>query len=116
VAKLKLLEHGLLDAAQGLDDIHIRVRRRKDKTKVPDRADVVNNDDSGDDESAFPDESQQDFIQRINIYVTLHLGRASSSTRDSYKDGLVFQAKKDITNEFLKSTLLKKCQNSDCGW
>ena len=28
MAKLKLLERGLLDAAQGVDDIHIRVSRR----------------------------------------------------------------------------------------
>lgn len=116
MAKLKLLEHGLLDAAQGLDDIQIRIRRRKDKIKVPENADVEGNDDSGDDETAFPDESQQDFIQRINIYVAIHLGQASSSTRDSYKDGLVFRARKDVINEFLKATQLKKCQNSDCGW
>jgi hypothetical protein len=98
LAKLRLLERGLLDAAQGIDDMQLRTQRNKDK------------------EEEVSQESPQAFIARINLYVAIHLARAPNNTRDSYKDALVYQARKDLINDFLKSCLLKKCQNSDCGW
>jgi hypothetical protein len=98
LAKLRLLERGLLDAAQGIDDMQLRTQRNKDKEEEVSR------------------ESPQAFIARINLYVAIHLARTPNNTRDSYKDALVYQARKDLINDFLKSCLLKKCQNSDCGW
>ena len=88
-----------MDAAQGVDDMHLRTQRNKDK-----------------EEEEVPQESPQAFITRINLYVAIHLARAPNNTRDSYKDTLVYQARKDLINEFLKSCMLKKCQNNDCGW
>ena len=94
-----MLERGLLDAAQGVDDMQIRIQRNKDK-----------------EEEEVSQESPQAFIARINLYVAIHIARTPNNTRDSYKDALVYQARKDVINEFLKLCILKKCQNSDCGW
>ena len=87
-----------MDAAQGVDDMQLRTQRNKDK------------------EEGASQESPQAFIARINLYVAIHIARTPNSNRDSYKDALVYQARKDLINDFLKSCLLKKCQNSDCGW
>ena len=98
LAKLRLLERGLLDAAQGVDDMQLRTQHNKDKGEEVSR------------------ESPQAFITRINLYVAIHIARSPNNSRDSYKDALVYQARKDLINDFLKSCLLKKCQNNDCGW
>ena len=62
------------------------------------------------------DETISAFDRRLKMYVQIHLDRASGSKRDSYKDGLVYQTRKDIINDFLKYTILKRCGNEDCGW
>lgn len=62
-----------------------------------------------------PDETPQQFMARINLYVAIHLSRAKGNTRDNYKDALVYQARKELVNDFLKNTILKKCQNGDCS-
>lgn len=109
MAKLRLVERGLLDAAQGVDDIQIRARRRK--TTEDDGEDDASEDDEG-----LAAETQQEFTTRINLYVAIHLARAGDATRDSYKESLVYQTRKDLINEFLKATMIKKCHNIDCGW
>ncbi|TFY78426.1 hypothetical protein EWM64_g5588 [Hericium alpestre] len=99
-AKFRLLEHGLLDAAQGLDDIHMQTRKR---------ADLDNEDDS-------PEESVESFEARVNAYVIICLARASGSKRDNYKDSLVYQARKDLIVDFLKTAVpVRRCQNPGCG-
>ena len=60
------------------------------------------------------DETGESFEARINSYVRIHLSRSPGSNRDNYKDGLVYQARKDLVTEFLKATILKKCQNERC--
>lgn len=121
MAKLRLLERGLLDAAQGVDDITLRVGRKqeKEKKRKSKKGDDEEEDQDDDEEDAndpeVPDETPQGFMTRINLYVAIHLHRASSSKRDNYKDGLVYQTRKDVINDFLKSCILKKCQNGDCG-
>ncbi|KAI6105879.1 hypothetical protein F5141DRAFT_1126540 [Pisolithus sp. B1] len=90
-AKLRLLEHGLLDAALGVDDLHIQ-----DKDE----------DSRG--------ETVEDFEKRVELYVRIHLSR-TGSRRDQYKDELVYQARKDVITDFLKSTIAKRCQNAGCG-
>ena len=108
MAKLKLLERGLLDAAQGVDDIHIRVSRRsRDKDAMD--VDVPA-------QTKSVDETPEQFMMRLNLYVALQIRRASTSQRDNYKDGLVYQTRKDVIHDFLKSTSLNRCQNEDCGW
>jgi hypothetical protein len=111
MAKLRLIERGLLEEAQGLDDMTIRTKRRKVK---PDGDD--GGDEAGKDEKYCSRRTPQEFMTRIHLYVAVQLSRNASKTRDSYKDGISYQAKKDLINEFLKATILKKCQNPDCGW
>ena len=124
MAKFQLLERGLLDPAQGVDDLHLHVSRKKESTRR--KAKAGGSEDESDEEGdraiaqesqgEIRDESLQEFMMRVNLYVAVHLSRASNSKRDHYKDTLVYQARKDLISEFLKATLLAKCQNSDCGW
>ena len=79
---------------------------------VQPRAYEDDGDEDGDDE---PEESYEAYEQRINLYVAAHMATASSSKRDAYKDGLVYQTRKDVINDFIKVTMSKKCQNSGCA-
>lgn len=92
IAKLRLMEHGLLEAAHGVDDIQIQLRS----------VDVT--DDS-------QDETEQEFEKRVELYVAIHLSRASSSKRDHYKNELVHQARKEVILDFLRIAISKTCQN-----
>lgn len=67
-----------------------------------------------DEEEVETAESLEAFQHRVNLYVALQLQKASSSTRDSYKDEQVYQMRKEIIGDFIKATILKKCKNSDC--
>ncbi|KAI0700751.1 hypothetical protein BC835DRAFT_1326250 [Cytidiella melzeri] len=100
VAKLRLLEHGLLVAAKQVDDMHINSQR---KGRLEEDADED------------PEETFEAFEQRIKALVALQLSAASSSKRDDYKDGQVYQERKAVIQEFLKTAVSKKCQNPDCG-
>lgn len=88
-------------AAKALDDIHYQTTKGKR--------------DAEDEDDDTPSESYEAFEQRVNLYVAAHLATASSSKRDSYKDGLVYQARKDVINDFIKTSMTKKCQNPSCG-
>ncbi|THH14387.1 hypothetical protein EW146_g5928 [Bondarzewia mesenterica] len=96
IAKLRLLEHGLLEAAKGLDEITMRTSK-------------------GVDDDDTPDETSQEWESRLNYYVQIHFMRASGSKRDDYKDSLVYQARKDLITEFLRIAIVKKCSNPSCG-
>ncbi|KII94929.1 hypothetical protein PLICRDRAFT_169633 [Plicaturopsis crispa FD-325 SS-3] len=100
IAKFRLLEHGLLDAAQTLDDMQRRVYNHKG---------------DADSDNEAVDETVTAWEQRLHLYVALQLSRASGSKRDHYKDTLVYQARKDLIIDFLKAALQKKCHNDDCG-
>lgn len=102
MAKLRLLEHGLLVAAKTLDDLRIKTTKKHKRTEEEDDDDT-------------PAESYHEFEQRVNTYVAIHLAAASSSRRDSYKDGLVYQARKEVIADFLKTSMLRKCKNPSCG-
>ncbi|KAI0774421.1 beta and beta-prime subunits of DNA dependent RNA-polymerase [Fomes fomentarius] len=99
VAKLRLLEYGFLVAAKALDDVNYTTKKGR----------------SADDEDDEPAETYEAFEQRLNLYVAAHMATASGSKRDAYKDGLVYQARKDVINDFIKASMLKKCQNANCG-
>ncbi|EGO02141.1 hypothetical protein SERLA73DRAFT_86356 [Serpula lacrymans var. lacrymans S7.3] len=99
IAKFRLLERGLLGAAQGVDELRLQTKKTQ----------------GDDEEDDAPDETMEEFEKRVNLYVAVHIHRASGSKRDHYKDSLVYQARKDLINEFMKNTILKKCQNEGCG-
>ncbi|CAL1701179.1 unnamed protein product [Somion occarium] len=99
VAKLRLLEHGLLVAANMLDDLNVSTAKNGE-------------DDEGSDE---PLESYEDFEKRVNAFVAVNFAAASSTSRDNYKDGLVFQERKNLISQFIKLTHTKKCPNPSCG-
>ncbi|KAF8076601.1 hypothetical protein FPV67DRAFT_1573909 [Lyophyllum atratum] len=113
-AKFRLLERGLLDAAHGVDDLHIRVSGKALKKKKS-SGEESSDEDVAEERPDVPDETPEQFTMRVNLYVAVHLARASHCKRDNYKDALVYQARKDLINEFLKTTLSNKCHNSDCS-
>jgi DNA-directed RNA polymerase I subunit RPA1 len=85
----------MLDAASALDNLHIRP-----KTKGQNAEDDA--------------ETLEAFEQRLQTFVQLNLLRASGS-RDNYKHGLVYQARKDLIQQILKASLMKRCQKPGCG-
>lgn len=95
MARLRLLDHGMLDAASALENLHMRLKTKEQ--------------DDGNDA-----ETLQAFEQRVQVFVQLNLLRASGS-RDNYKHTLVYQARKDLIQQILKASLLKRCQNPGCG-
>lgn len=99
-----LLERGLLDSADALDELHIKVKvADKDKEE----GETMEDDDS--------EETIADFEKRINLFVLVQIRQFSNRTRDSYKDGLVFQARKAVLADFFREVMLKKCQKPGCG-
>lgn len=70
---------------------------------------------ASDDDEDSRDETIPELEGRVNLFVMVHLSKASGSKRDHYKDSLVYQARKDLIQEFLRSTITKKCSNEGCG-
>lgn len=89
------MEHGLLEAALDVDNITLHT--------------------ASDDDEDSRDETIPELEGRVNLFVMVHLSKASGSKRDHYKDSLVYQARKDLIQEFLRSTITKKCSNEGCG-
>ncbi|KAJ3822443.1 RNA polymerase I largest subunit [Lentinula raphanica] len=122
IAKFRLLEYGLLEQAQALDKINrtfnIREVDKKAKGKGKKTAKGDGEEEEEDVEMGAADgdpeyEKEEALLGRINFFVTLMLARAKAAgiKRGSYKDGLVYQYRKEQINEFLKETMLNKCRN-----
>jgi hypothetical protein len=94
VAKLRLLDHGMLDAASALDNLHVRPK--------------AEGQDAENDSEAL-----EAFEKQAQTFVQLNLLRASGS-RDNYKHSIVYQARRDLIQQILKASLLKRCQNPSC--
>ena len=96
--KLKLLEYGLLDSANLLDDVNLGDQ------------DVRGKEDG-------PKETVEDYVKRLDEIVRLHLSRSSSARRGDYKDGPVYQARKRVIDDFIKTAQSnsKRCSRSECG-
>lgn len=82
-----------------LDDLHISGDKEGDE-------------DEDEDESL---ETYEQFEKRVNAFVAVTIHRNAPTKRDNYKDGSVFQERKNLIAQFIKSTHAKKCQNSSCG-
>jgi DNA-directed RNA polymerase I subunit RPA1 len=85
----------MLDAASALDDVHIKPQSKEQGAENE-------------------TETLEAFEQRVEAFVRLNLLRASGS-RDNYKHSLVYQARRDLIQQILKASLLKRCQNRGCG-
>jgi hypothetical protein len=91
---MRLLEHGLLVAANALDNVTLKESKK------------------GGDEEEDDDESYEAFESRVRRFVTANIERASLSKRDDYKDSLVYQARKDTILAFMHAIVeRKKCLN-----
>jgi len=95
VARLRLLDHGMLDAASALDNLHIKSKSKSLDTETD-------------------TETLEAFEKRVQAFVQFNLMRASGS-RDNYKHNLVYQARKELIQQILRASLLKRCQNTGCG-
>lgn len=59
-------------------------------------------------------ESIEDFKARVRLFVQLHLKNVPAATRDEYKDGPVYQARKEVIQAFLRAAVgCKKCNRCD---
>ena len=97
VAKLKLLEYGLLNAANLFDGLSLNQKRKGKEGATT--------------------ESVEDFEKRLERYVQIHLSRASSARRGDYKDGPVYQARKQVIDQFIKTahSNSRHCSRPQCG-
>ncbi|QRW08992.1 DNA-directed RNA polymerase III subunit C5 [Ceratobasidium sp. AG-Ba] len=94
-AKLTLLDRGLLTASVDVDELIMRPGVKSD----PDGPEG---------------ETIDEFKERVKMFVQFHLENAPSTTTDNYKDGPVYQARKDVIQSFLKAAVAcKKCNNCD---
>lgn len=103
-AQLRLLDHGLIDAAEGVDAIIASAPG----TKLT--LDMVDDDgEDGDDEANTGDPSS--IARALDKYVAHQLKRASGSKRDDYHDSVVYNTRKAVIKAFLylKSSHCKYC-------
>ncbi|KAL8286881.1 hypothetical protein RQP46_003887 [Phenoliferia psychrophenolica] len=115
IAKLTLLEHGLVVPADNVDTIVFSVKPKK-KVKKHTGPATLSDDDEGEptDEAAVEDETLGQYEARLNTYVSVSLRFASGSSRDDYKkSGIVYDKRRKLISEFLKSLNKKKCGR--CG-
>ena len=96
--KLNLLEYGLLNAANLLDDIYFTKKNGKSK-------------------EGTVQETVEDFEKRLDRYVQVHLSKSSFARRGDYKDGPVYQARKKVIDKFIKTTQSnsRRCSHPECG-
>lgn len=119
-AKLRLLEYGLLEAAHKVDEFTRKVsnteKMPKQGKKGKGKAGAEEEDEdvemvaiTADGED---DEREDAFFERVNLFAVVTIARAimEGAKKGSYKNGLVYQYRKDLINEFLKATILPKCQ------
>lgn len=88
-----------MDAAKAVDELTLR-----DKKPKPE----------GDEEE---DHGEEKVVEQINHAVEMQLKHSSRAKRGDYKDGMVYQARKAVIEEFMQTALAssKKCQRKHCG-
>lgn len=108
IAKLKLLEHGLVVQSDQVDALPMRVLQKNAKGK---------GDDAEGESTEEASETIEEYKHRLDTWVSICLTRSSEAggyDRDEYKkSGLVYDKRKRVISEFLKSLTKKKCDR--CG-
>lgn len=115
VAKLTLLEHGLVVQADAVDAIVVRAASKgPTKGKAATAAGATLSDQEEGETTEDPVETINEYKLRLDMFVRVHLARAEESGRDEYKkSGSVYDKRKRVIAEFLKSLTKKKCER--CG-
>jgi hypothetical protein len=96
-AKLKLLEYGLLKAANDLDDLNFGDQKGQDTDNATKGA-------------------AENLKNSFDQYVKNKLSNAPSA-RGAYKDDSIYQARKQVIDQFIKTALSssKRCSRPECG-
>ncbi|KAK4047541.1 hypothetical protein OIV83_005328 [Microbotryomycetes sp. JL201] len=126
VAKLALLEHGLVTEAERIEELHLRAAStsaaanagdspaKKKGRKQAMAADGTLSDQDQGESTEEPGETEREFADRVHKLVTAFLSRHPESTRDDYKKSAnVYDKRRKVIHEFLKSLNKKRCTH--CG-
>ncbi|KAK4705314.1 DNA-directed RNA polymerase I subunit RPA1, partial [Phenoliferia sp. Uapishka_3] len=120
IAKLTLLEHGLVTEAEGVDLIQFEQKSKAAKKaaakKHPGPATLSDNDEGEPtDETEATEMTLEQYSASLEVYVARYLkSRGVGSSRDDYKkSGIVYDRRRKLISEFLKSLTKKKCGR--CG-
>lgn len=114
VAKLSLLEHGLVVAADAVDTMDIRAAPKAPKGTAGKSKDATLSDQEEGESTEEPGETIKEFKKRLERWVKGSKERARNQDRDEYKkSGNVYDKRKKTIAAFLKSLTKKKCDK--CG-
>ncbi|CAM0140636.1 hypothetical protein VKS41_006661 [Umbelopsis sp. WA50703] len=108
IAKLKLLQRGLIREAQRIDDFNIRVKKSK-HVDEDDIADVLEEEQEG-------SETAEQFIERIDEYIEASINNkeATEFASRTYKITIINEERKQVMADFFRRCIAKKrCEN--CG-
>lgn len=109
IAQLRLLDHGLIDAAEAVEDVVSSAPGKKLKL------DLV---DDNDEEGEIAGTGDPNAVAKaLDKYVKHQLRRASGSRRDDYHDSVVYNTRKAVIKAFLylKNTRCKYCSACVAG-
>lgn len=108
IAKLILLERGLVNEAESVDELSTKMNgsaKKAAKGKAKDEGE------GGELEQAEADDVVK---RRLTDWIRVSTSRAgSTSTRDDYKPGMCFEKRRKLIQEFLKEIAKRKCAR--CG-
>lgn len=104
-ARFTLLERGLVAESDELEQVNIQASKPLNKRKA----------DSLEERGEDTGESLVEYEQRLWKHLTTALKKAKQESgrrdRDDYKDAVCFDRRKALVQDFLKSTIRKKCSN-----
>lgn len=113
IAKLTLLEHGLVVQSDAVDVITMRVLTKAAAAAA--KKGAAADDEVG--ESTEESETLEEYQHRLETWIKVSLARAGGveqASRDEYKkSGIVYDKRKKVISEFMKSLTKKRCEG--CG-
>ncbi|KAK4047593.1 hypothetical protein OIO90_006134 [Microbotryomycetes sp. JL221] len=121
IAKLTLLEHGLVTEAERIDQLDMESSSSDDKkasssskSKNKSTSAATLSDQEIGDSTEEPGQTEAEFEQKLTKLVKAFLSRYPDATRDDYKKSAnVYDKRRRLIHEFLKSLNKKRCPG--CG-
>lgn len=111
---MTLLQHGLVVESETVDLLAIRTNAPAPKGTAGKAIDATLSDAEEGESTEEPAETIEEYKGRLETWVRVCLARNKGMDRDEYKrSGIVFDRRKKVVHEFLKSLNKKKCQR--CG-